>query len=901
MKHIITGLLLFTLLALPAATAAQNQTPPQRELRSAWVATVWRLDWPQTVISSTGNESQIQQQQEQMTALLDSLSLNNFNAINFQVRSRSDAMYNSSYEPWSSDLVSTRGMDPGWDPLEWVIAECHRRGMECHAWVNPYRVESVAHQWDGTPRNYRDTHPDWLIDVTNDGSTSTILNPGKPEVTQRICDIIKEIVQNYDVDGILFDDYFYLSGTNESHDGDLWQAYRDAGGTLDIHDWRRANVNNMVASVYATIKAEKPWVRFGISPAGIACTDASVAASYGIPPCPTGSDWQYNDIYSDPIAWISQRNLDFISPQVYWTIGNSTSYNGATRWWSEVAHKWNRHVFISHSISSLTGSSKSPQADGDTQYASGPGSKTFQEYADQVELNRQYNLDDAPGSIFYSAKYLYRTARTFSHFLRNKVFTTHCLPPSMPWISAAVPDAVENVSLSGNKLSWTEMDGMRYTVYAFPQSFSDNEKVRQPEYLLGVSYINEFALTDKQLSGYSFGVCAYDRFGNESPLALPGGISGTLPAPALKEPADGDTAELPFDFSWEPVDGAAEYIVELGSDASMTSILETCSTTSTSMASDRFSQLTNNTPLYWRVRAICPGKADGTSPASAFNTTELRITSPADGITMETLQPTFTYNLANREVTLEISTDRQFDSRHIVYTNTHSGSHTVAQYALMGAVKYYARARYTRAGQELSTPIVEFTTPAIEPSVPAIAVPVAGADFHSDSRIQLVPTEGPSILRVEVSGTTDFPVRGSYISSKVDTRTMTDVKTGAEIKLAGKHLVDGQTYYCRARATFRTADGSSVQTDFCAPVPFVYRAAPLSGINNATGATAIRVDGATIIAGTELTNVCVFNTAGMEVLRHGNMHAGQTAKLNLPAGVYIISADGLENIKTIIR
>ena len=241
MKSLFRPLLAAAIGIASVWTSFAADMPVKRETRSAWVATVWQLDWPSNVITSTGNESQIKRQKDDLIKMLDSLSVNNMNAVNFQVRSRSDAMYKSSYEPWSTDLVSQRGLDPGWDPLEFCVAECHARGMECHAWVNPYRFESVQHQWDNTPMNYRETHPEWVMDVKE----AAILNPGNPEVTKQICDIIAEIVTNYDVDGVLFDDYFYLSGTPASADADLYSAYQSDGGALSLNDWRRDNVNKI--------------------------------------------------------------------------------------------------------------------------------------------------------------------------------------------------------------------------------------------------------------------------------------------------------------------------------------------------------------------------------------------------------------------------------------------------------------------------------------------------------------------------------------------------------------------------------------------------------------------------------------------------------------------------------
>lgn len=908
-------------LGLAPGVCAEDTTP-SREMRSAWVATVWRLDWPQTVITETGNTTQINKQKEQMTTLLDSLALNNFNAINFQVRSRCDAMYKSSYEPWSTDLVGERGMDPGYDPLAYVVEECHKRGLECHAWINPYRYESVANQWDGTPQCYREEHPDWLIDVTNSsGTTSSILNPGLPEVTQRICDIIKEIVQNYDVDGVLFDDYFYLSGTSTAHDGDLYNAYTDAGGTLSIGDWRRENVNSMIAAVNNTINSVKPWVRFGVSPAGIACTSTSVANSYGIRPCPTGSDWQYSDIYSDPLAWISRQSIDFISPQIYWTRGNSTAYGPATQWWSEVAHKWDRHVYVSHSISSLTASSSAPAknealsaaefalfgndaavfacgSDVTTdkpEYASGPNSTEFQEYKEQILLNREYNLDDAPGSIFYSVKYLYRTAPTFSHYLKLNVFTTHCLPPAMPWSSVAAPSSVENVSLSGTQLSWTAQDNMRYTVYAFADDVAESDRLRLPKYLLGVSYSADYTIPDEYASGYTFGVCAYDRYGNESSLTLPGEPVGTLGAPLLGVPTSQAVAEAPFDFEWEAVENANEYIVEVAYDADMTHVLDQRSATSTSISSTKFRQMPLDTQLYWRVRACAPGYNDGVSAAVPFTVTELRITSPSSGIT-DTLQPTFTYSISDREVTLEIAEALTFEDDEIIFTNTHTGSYQLPIYTLAAATEYYARARYMRNGEELTTDVLTFTTPEVAVTVPSIAFPVAGGDFYADSHVMLAPIEGPYQFRLEIAADADFPPRSVYATARVSTQTLTDPKAGSEIKIGTKQLVDGETYYAHARALFRHADGTSTTTSYGDTVPFIYRSSN-SGISAVKASDAVSIDGRMLTASIDLFGVSVVAVDGRMVDIIGDIAAGSTIELNLFPGVYIVCANNIKPIK----
>ncbi len=903
-------------------TATAADAPVKREMRSAWVATVWRLDWPQNTVSSTGNESQISRQKRDMTRLLDSMAVNNLNAVNFQVRSRSDAMYRSSYEPWSSDLVSERGLDPGWDPLEFVVEECHKRGLECHAWLNPYRFESVAHQWDGSPLNYRESHPDWIMDVTTNGSTASILNPGKPEVTQRICDIIKEIVENYDVDGVLFDDYFYLSGTPASADADLYNAYKDGGGTLALADWRRDNVNRMVAAVYKTIKTAKPWVRFGISPAGIACTRSTVARKYGISPCPTGSDWQYDGIYSDPVAWVAQQSLDFISPQIYWTIGHSTDYAKAATWWSMVADKWNRHFYSSHSISSLTSSSKMPgMTDLETMLgsaeplASGPNSTTFAEYADEVRYNREATLNDAPGSIFYSAKYLYATAPLFAHYLKTTVFSRPALLPAMTWHASTNPGPIKNFTRDGNKLLWEGYDNVKYTVYAVPASVPVENFDREAEYLLGTSYATEFVIDDRFLSGYNYAVCVLDRFGYEySPVFL-GRAMQDLAAPEVVFPRGNEVAESPFDFTWKAVDGATSYIVEVARDAAMTDLIASRPVSSTTYLSDNLEMLPVGETIYWRVRACGNNYNDGVSAVESFIVRNLIITSPADRATDVALAPDITVSVADRDMTVEISEDEDFETRSIVFSGTGRGKVSVPRYLLGGNTTYFVRALYTHHGLDRVSPTVSFTTVATEMTVPEIEYPVEGGELFSNESVAVRRIDGPKSIRLEVSGSSSFGGRVSYIVSDLPKETWTDSKSASEIRISGKGLVDGQTYYARACAAYTTDDGVK-NSAYCAPVAFVYRAASsgVSDIDAADGESLLAVvtDGAghvgvTVNAAVAGARIALVNASGAEVavIAEGDIAAGQTFGVDCAAGFYVVrltAADGVAAaVKAIVK
>lgn len=882
------------LMLLPMMLFAQNNVQ-KREMRSAWVATVWQLDWPQTLINMSGNATQIERQKSQITTLLDSLYVNNFNAINFQVRSRSDAMYRSSYESWSSDLVKERGMDPGYDPLEYVVAECHKRGMECHAWLNPYRYESVQHAWDSDPTAWRNTHPEWIMDYNG----AAILNPGLPEVTQLICDIIKEIVQNYDVDGILFDDYFYLNGTPASLDADLYSAYTAGGGKLSQNNWRRQNVNNMIASVNRTIKEVKPWVRFGVSPAGIACTSKSVAQGHGVTPCPTGSDWQYNDICSDPVAWVKNQDLDYISPQIYWTTTYSTNYTKATKWWSEIAHQFDRHLYVSHSISSLTASSKAPgkstlEADIEARKAiaraSGNGSDTYAEFALQVENNREYNLDDAPGSLFYSAKYLYRTSPKFAHYLRNHVFTTRALVPSMPWMTAPKQGMVENIERNGSKLTWNGVEGMRYTVYAFPSSMPAQNFIRESEYLLGVTYEPEFTLPSGQLAGMQYAVCILDRYGNEYNPALLGVPTTALDAPVLTFPENNATIEVHFDFAWNAVEGASEYIVEVSDDPTMATYLDQRSTTATSISTEKFVTLPIDKPLYWRVRSCGASKADGVSEIRKMNVENLLITAPEHAATNLSLTPTFEYSIPDRDVTLEISDSDDFEEANIVYTVEGRGSIKVPRFTLFAATTYYARMRYVHSGIEMVTPVITFTTLEMDPVEPTIAHPVNGGVLHANERIRLNDVEGCTALQVQISESTSFPARKSYLSPNVSLTTMEDNKDASAIKISSKNLQDGVTYYVHAQSSYRKLDQTLVRSEYGEVVSFTYSSTP-SGVDNPTAENAlVSIDGRNISVLADVESIEVYDVAGTEVANYGARTSGDNIVLDVNAGVYILKA-----------
>lgn len=491
LKRSALAAVLLAIAALPMSSGVK------REVRSVWMATVWALDWPSSTSSTTA-------QKNEMVKYLDVLQKNNFNAVYFQVRTMSDAFYKSSYEPWSSYLTGTRGKDPGWDPLAFVVEECHKRGMECHAWVNPYRF-STGSNWSTAQDQALKSAGMLLAYTKSDGKTTTILNPGLESVRKRIVDVCKEIISNYDVDGLVFDDYFYPEGipvTSSAGDYDLWQK---SGASMTFGDWRRNNVNQMVADVYKMVQHQKPYVRFGISPAGAACTSAAVAAKHGIDRCPVASDWQYDGIFSDPVAWLEAGTIDYISPQLYWKTNHKTNpFGPMTKWWSYVAKHFGRHHYASHSISFLNSSNTT---------------SAWEEIGKQVQFSRDYTENEAPGAVFYSAAYVTGKKQSgFGEWLQVNKFQNKALTPAIDWKKSDLEKVqVSALSKHATVLSWAGVDNVRYSVYAVPESVNVEtlDSNIPAEYLLGVSYKTTYTMPDDKKSGYNYAVCVLDRYGNE--------------------------------------------------------------------------------------------------------------------------------------------------------------------------------------------------------------------------------------------------------------------------------------------------------------------------------------------------------------------------------------------------
>ncbi len=610
-KHFFSFLLTI-IISIYTCNSFAADTYTKREFRSAWIATVWNINWP----SSKGTTANIiASQRNQMTNYLDYLKADNFNAVFFQVRSMCDAMYKSSYEPWSSYLTGTRGKDPGWDPLAFVVAECHKRGMECHAWVNPYRWATSSTGWNTTQdQELKDSN--LLLTYEEESKTTTILNPGLKATNERIVNVCKEIINNYDVDGIVFDDYFYPSGIPTTSDADDYNLWKTSGSTLSFANWRRNNVNQMVADVYNMVQSVNPAIRFGISPAGVACSSSSVAATHGVTPCYAGSDWQYSSIFSDPVQWLQDGTIDYISPQIYWRTDHSTNpFGPITKWWSEVAKKFGRHHYASHSISALGTSSNNNE-------------EYWSNYGQQVQYSRDYTENDAPGAVFYSVSYLNGSdASGLGNYLLKNKFQHLSLPPAIDWKTKHNYGKVTNLRISSNTLLWDNSGYVKYAIYAIPDNITNTQAESSTsggilaDYLVNITYSNSYTIPTTYRNGYHFAVSIVDYFCNEFQPRYTTETVSYAPKTNLLSPSDGTKITSDFILQWEKVDASA-YKIEIYSDKTLTHLAYSASSdftedNTTLGYSALFEDFSNGT-YYWRVTTSSENSEDVTSDTYSF-------------------------------------------------------------------------------------------------------------------------------------------------------------------------------------------------------------------------------------------------------------------------------------------
>jgi uncharacterized lipoprotein YddW (UPF0748 family) len=408
---------LFALCLLAPLTRAADAPPPlKREFRGVWVATVSNIDWP----SKPGLSAE--KQKAELIAILDKAAELRFNAVIFQVRPMADALYESKLEPWSEYLTGTMGKSPGYDPLALAVEEAHKRGLELHAWFNPYRARHPSAKSPAPDDHITKKRPD----LAKPYGTHSWMNPTHPDVQDHSLAVFLDVVKRYDIDGIHIDDYFYPYKEKAADgkviafpDDDTWATYQKVGGELARDDWRRDAVNTFVKRMYLETKKLKPWVKVGISPFGI--------WRPGNPPGIAGLD-QFAELYADAKLWLNEGWVDYFSPQLYWPINQEKqSFPKLLEWWSGENTK-SRHLWPGLYTGRVTGLEKGWRA---------------KEVVDQIALTRKQH--GVSGAIHFSMRTLMKNPGGIADELA-KTYEEVALVPESPWLRQGKPPAPPEVT-----------------------------------------------------------------------------------------------------------------------------------------------------------------------------------------------------------------------------------------------------------------------------------------------------------------------------------------------------------------------------------------------------------------------------------------------------------------------
>ena len=478
--------------------------PPKHEFRAVWVATVVNIDWPSEPGLST------EEQKREAIELLNMHQRLGMNAVILQVRPAADAFYPSELEPWTRYLTGVPGQapDPFYDPLQFWIEESHKRSMELHAWLNPFRVAQNADQ-PLAANHIAFKRPEWILKYGN----LLYFDPGLPETREFVAEVVKDIVARYDVDAIHFDDYFYPYLLKEEFpDTASFARYNRGFFPENKADWRRENVDIIIKKLNETIKATKPWVKFGISPFGVWRNKADD---------PLGSDTRagatnYDDLYANIIKWQEMGWIDYTLPQLYWQIGHPlVDFKLLCRWWRN--HAYGRAMYIGHGVYKSNVNSNVPEW---TQ----PG-----ELPAQIRYLR--TIPEIGGSAFYSSKHFKRNLQGFQDSLTFDLYQRPAIVPPMRWIDNQPPARVAKFKKRWWKgIKWetaevqNEMDKpWRYVIYI-------NEKETRfdssnPEFIYTIIPAKDdkfkFRRINEDKKEYEVRMSVLDRLNNESELSEP--------------------------------------------------------------------------------------------------------------------------------------------------------------------------------------------------------------------------------------------------------------------------------------------------------------------------------------------------------------------------------------------
>lgn len=400
-------LISFILLSFWKGNAQEKITNPKNEFRAVWIATVANIDWPKS------NTDSVEKQKADFIEILDTYKKMNYNAVIVQIRSSGEAFYPTDLAPWSRYLTGKEGKAPSpyYNPLEWMITEAHARGFEFHAWLNPYRATMDTKIENLSLKHDFNKHRNWMIKYGESGKEKYYYNPGLPEVQNHLTKVVEEIVQNYDIDAVHFDDYFYpYKVTGEIFNDKA--SFAKYGNGLTLENWRRANVDTLVKKVSYTIKNIKPWVQFGISPFGV-WRNKSVD--------PKGSDTEsgqtnYDDLYADPLTWMENSWIDYIVPQLYWSLDHpKASYSKLLKWWSE--NSKNTAIYIGNGTYKIN-------TDSDKKW------NNPYEIPNQIDITRTYK--NVQGNAFFSAKWFVNKNQNVAQLLMDNQYKYPALPYAVP-------------------------------------------------------------------------------------------------------------------------------------------------------------------------------------------------------------------------------------------------------------------------------------------------------------------------------------------------------------------------------------------------------------------------------------------------------------------------------------
>lgn len=488
-------LCVFFLLLMAGGVFAQVQTGsayPKREFRAAWIQSV----------NGQFRGMPTEKLKQNLIGQLNSLQKAGINAIIFQVRPEADALYASRLEPWSRFLTGVQGKapEPYWDPMQFMIDECHKRGMEFHAWINPYRTKTTLKS-ELDPNHVYNVHPEWFVTYGD----QLYFDPALPESRRHICMVVSDIVSRYDVDAIHMDDYFYPYPIKGKDFPDDASFARFGGGFSNKGDWRRSNVNVLIKKLHETIREIKPWVKFGVSPFGIYRNESSD---------PLGSKTKglqnYDDLYADVLLWAREGWIDYNIPQIYWHIGHPVAdYETLVKWWARNTE--NRPLFIGQSVMNTV-----QNAD--------PKNPSINQLPRKMALQRAYQT--IGGSCQWPASAVVENAGKYRDALIAEYHKYPALPPVFDFMDNEAPAKVRKMkpvwTEDGYILFWTapkykeEMNrAVQYVVYCF----NDKEKVNidDPSHIVAITRDNFYKLPyEDGKTKYRYVVTALDRLHNES-------------------------------------------------------------------------------------------------------------------------------------------------------------------------------------------------------------------------------------------------------------------------------------------------------------------------------------------------------------------------------------------------